>query len=298
MIRERPESALEMLRDLKGIDIPPTPLVRVESNTFNDRPSKDFTPDTVISAGPPQQPFHGLIVEVQQEPSEAKRKQLPRYAASLWLMLNCPVTLLCICPDAATAKFFAKPITTELPGYVLEAVVLGPDDVPAISDASEAATHPEVAVLSVLVHREQKVAEAFVGGLSLMSDDHATQYYEYAYGMASLPVRRTLEELMTSTNWPVYSPFAREHFGRGKSEGLAEGRAEGRIEGRAEGRTEGRAEGRTEGRAEALLLLLEARNLNASGSVIKRILLCKDTEMLEKWIRRAALIEKVEDLFD
>jgi hypothetical protein len=290
MIRDRPESALEMLRDLKGVDIPHTPLVRVESNAFNDRPSKDFTPDTVISAGPPRQPFHGLIVEVQQEPSEAKRKQLPRYAASLWLMLDCAVTLLCICPDAATARFFARPIPTDLPGYALQVVVLGPDDVPAISDAAEAAAHPEVAVLSVLVHRERKVAEAFVDGLHLLPDDHAPQYYEHAYSMAPPPVRRTLEELMASTAWPVHSPFAREHFGRGKNEGLAEGLSKGKAE--------GRAEGRAQGEAEALLLMLDARGLHAPDSVRERITRCHDTDVLERWIRRAAVIDKVDDLFD
>ncbi|WP_232385166.1 hypothetical protein [Actinomadura violacea] len=213
-------------------------------------------------------------MEVQQESSEAKRRQLPRYAASLWLMLDCPVTLLCICPDVTTAAFFAKPIPTDLPGYVAQVVVLGPDDVPAISDAAEVAPHPEVAVLSVLVHQERKVAEAFVRGLQLMPNEYAPQYYEYAYDMASRAARRTLEELMASSTWLVSSPFAREHFGRGKSEG------------------------RAEGEAEALLVMLDARGLQVPDSTREVIAGCTDTGMLEKWIRRAAVIDKVEDLFD
>ncbi|MBD2891284.1 hypothetical protein amrb99_01870 [Actinomadura sp. RB99] len=160
--------------------------------------------------------------------------------------------------------------------------MLGPDDVPAISDAAEAAAHPEVAVLSVLVHRERKVAEAFVDGLHLMPSDHAPQYYEHAYSMAPPPVRRTLEELMASTAWPVHSPFAREHFGRGKNEGLVEGLSKGKAE----------------GEAEALLLMLDARGMHVPDSVRERIIRCADTHVLEKWIRRAAVIEKVEDLFD
>ncbi|MDA0640074.1 MULTISPECIES: hypothetical protein [Nonomuraea] len=31
---------------------------------------------------------------------------------------------------------------------------------------------------------------------------------------------------MTSTDWPVYTPWAREHYGRGLQEGVAEGKAE------------------------------------------------------------------------
>jgi len=39
-----------------------------------------------------------------------------------------------------------------------------------------------------------------------------------------------MEQLMTSPAWPVYSPFAKEHFGRRKAEGKAEGIAEGKAE--------------------------------------------------------------------
>ncbi|MGI5286326.1 hypothetical protein ACQEVF_23710 [Nonomuraea polychroma] len=34
-----------------------------------------------------------------------------------------------------------------------------------------------------------------------------------------------MEEIMTSTIWLLSSPFAREHFSRGKVEGKAEGKA-------------------------------------------------------------------------
>ncbi|WP_433145502.1 hypothetical protein ACQPZ8_02290 [Actinomadura nitritigenes] len=44
--------------------------------------------------------------------------------------------------------------------------------------------------------------------------------------------------------------------------------------------------------------MLDARGLHAPDSVRERITRCHDTDVLEKWIRRAAVIEKVEDLFD
>lgn len=55
--------------------------------------------------------FHGVIVEVQQEPSQAKRKQLPRYAAALWLMLQTRVTVLCVCLNPRTASWYTSATT-------------------------------------------------------------------------------------------------------------------------------------------------------------------------------------------
>ena len=77
LFRERPELAVEVLRHVMGADVPLGGPVRLESNDFNDRPSKDFQPDTVITVGPPRAPVHGIVIEVQQEKSDCKCRQLP-----------------------------------------------------------------------------------------------------------------------------------------------------------------------------------------------------------------------------
>ncbi|MCW2911996.1 MAG: hypothetical protein JWN52_64, partial [Actinomycetia bacterium] len=117
LFRDRPELAAEILCDLYGVDLPEQAGARVEPNDFNTRPSDDFTPDTVITVGPPQLPFLGIIVEIQQDKNDRKRAQLARYAAQLWLLLRRPVSVLVICPDQAVAQFFAEPLDTDLPGY-------------------------------------------------------------------------------------------------------------------------------------------------------------------------------------
>ena len=290
LFRDRPELASEVLK-LVGVEVPLAGPVRLESNDLNDRPSKDFQPDTVITVGPPRDPLHGIIIEIQQERSTSKRGQLPRYAAALWLSLHCPVTVLCVCPDSDAAAWYAAPIPTDLPGYVFRAEVLGPGKIPAITDPEEAAARPEMAVLSVMAHgRRRPVVEGFVGGLALMKTEHAPQYYEYAYRMAAPAVRRVLGEIMASSTWPVYSPFAREHFGRGKDEGLAEGRAEGRDE--------GLAEGRAKGEAEAVLRVLAARRIEVPEEARARISACADLRQLEAWLDRASVATSVAELFD
>ena len=86
---------------------------------------------------------------------------------------------------------------------------------------------------------------------------------------------------MTSNTWSVYSPFAKEHYGRGKQEG----------------RKEGRKEGQAAGKAEAILLVLEARSLDVSEAERALITGCTNLRQLKKWVQRAATAEKASDLF-
>lgn len=287
LFRERPELAVEILHDLVGLDVPAGVPVRLESNDFNDRPSRNFQPDTVIAVGSPRAPVHGIVVEVQQDRSEGKVRQLPRYAAALWLSLGCPVTVLCVCPDSEVAVRYAEPVRTDLPGYVFQAVVLGPGDVPVITDPRQAAARPELAAMAVMVHgRDRPVVQTFMAALEFVKPEHAPQYYEYAYRMAAPAVRRILEEIMASTTWPVYSPFAREHYGRGKDDGREEGRVEGRVEGRAEGE------------ADAVLRVLAVRGIETPEDARARIRACADQRQLDTWLERAVTATSITDLFD
>ena len=200
LFADRPQLAVEILRELLGVDLPATPLVRRETSTFNTRPSDDIEADLILVLGPPQTPAHAIIVEIQQDKSKAPR-QLARYAAALWLMLGCDVSVLVICPDRGVADHYAQPIDSGLTGYRLRPLVLGPDGIPAITDPQEAAAHPDLAAMSVMVHgRNRKVIEAFTAALTYMTDEHAPEYYEYAYSMSEPDIRRLMEEIMKSAS--------------------------------------------------------------------------------------------------
>ncbi|MFD1545292.1 hypothetical protein [Nonomuraea guangzhouensis] len=272
------------MRDFLGVDLPATPLVRLEKATFNTRPSDDIEADLVVVLGPPRPPAHAIIVEIQQDKSKAPQ-QLARYAAALWLMLGCDVSVLVVCPDRAAAAYYAQPVESGLTGYRLQPWVLGPDDIPAIIDPQEAAAHPDLAAMSVMVHgRNPKVLEAFTAALAGVDDEHAPDYFEYAYSMSAPEIRRLMEEIMksASTEWPVYSPFAREHFGRGKAEGMAEGKTEGK----------------TEEAGRSVLLVLAARGFDVPDDIRDRITTCADLEQLETWLARAATAHTLQGLFD
>jgi predicted transposase YdaD len=108
-----------------------------------------------------------------------------------------------------------------------------------------------------------------------------SKFLEHAFNMSPLAVQRILEQLMTSDTWPVYSPFAKEHFGRGKKEG----------------KREGKREGKAEGEADAILLVLKARSLDISDAERERITSCTDLKQLKKWVTRAVTVDKTSDLF-
>jgi hypothetical protein len=197
--------------------------------------------------------------------------------------LSCPVDVLVICPDAKSAFWYAQPVPTSLPGYTHQPIVLPPSAVPAITSSAEVVARPAMAALSVAYHGANlAVSQAFIDGIRQLSSDHVLKYHEHAFNMAPLAVQRILEDLMKSDTWPVYSPFAKETFGRG----MREGKKEGKKEGKAECRTED------------ILLVLDARNLHVTDAERERIARCTDPKQLETWLRHAATVEKTGDLFD
>jgi hypothetical protein len=274
LFHDRPQLAVEILQDLMEVNLPATSLARVESNTFNTRPSDDIEADLVIVLGPPQAPAHVIIVEIQNDKSKDPR-QLARYAAAAWLLLGCDVTVLVICTDRGAATHYARPIDSGLTGYRLHARVVGPDDIPPITDPHEAAAHLELSAMSIMLHgRDRKVIEALATALADTPPGHASKYYEYAYDMSGPEIRHLMEEIMKSTDWPVFTPFAREHYGRGLEDGEAKEAAK------------------------SVLLVLGARGFTIPDDTRDRITACTNLDQLERWLTRATTAQTLEDLFN
>ena len=60
----------------------------------------------------------------------------------------------------------------------------------------------------------------------------------------------------------------------------------------------GRSEGRSEGLASAVLAVLEARGIRITKAARERIVRCTDAAELDRWVRRAAVVERVAEMFD
>lgn len=270
LLRGHPEVVAEILRDCAGLDTPADLPAEIGSPQFNDRPSADFFADTVVlMAGPVHDPAFGVIVEAQQDKNESKVRQLPRYAAALWLQIRKPVEILVLCREQGVADWYARPISLGLRGCSCLPVVVGPREIPAVTDTERMVANPTLGTLSFAMHGgNPPVATAFAAALPLLSAADAPKYYELAYRMSSSTLRQILEEIVAAETWPVYSPFAKKHFGLGEASG----------------------------EAKAILLVLESRGLQVTPQQRARITNCTDLDQLSEWATRAAHVTETDDL--
>ncbi|MBL4687301.1 MAG: Rpn family recombination-promoting nuclease/putative transposase [Nannocystaceae bacterium] len=77
----------------------------------------------------------------------------------------------------------------------------------------------------------------------------------------------------------------------------AAGIAKGRIVGRAEGLAEGTAKASAKAKA-SVLLVLGARGLHVGEADLQRIEACVDADQLDHWLRLAATVAAVQDIFE
>ena len=253
----------------------------VGSSDLTDLAPTEYRADAVVVLTDDDKPVSAVVVEVQLRRDPAKRWSWPVYLTTLRARLHVPVVLLVVCPDRTSATWCSAPIEMGHPGWALRPVVIAPDRVPVLTDPEEAVGSPELAVLSAMAHGAgtdgDKVLSAFMAGLRALSDDQANLYTDLVLMTLPAAARARLEELMSTGTWEYKSDFARRYYGQGRTEGLEEGRAEGE--------------------ARALLGFLAARGVDVPHSARERIMRCTDLDQLETWVRRAATVSTVDELF-
>jgi flagellar biosynthesis/type III secretory pathway protein FliH len=322
LLRHHPEQVAELVAML-GAPIPSGyRQARLHPADLNQLTPTEFRADAVVVLVDERgDAVLGIIVEVQLSRKEAKRYTWPVYLTSLRHQLRCPVALMVICVDDKAAEWAAQTIELSPTGMAdhrrsqVRPLVLGPREVPVVTDADQARQSPEAAVLSAIAHHDRADAlRALITAISAADDAYKNLYAEVVVAALPEAAQRHLEELMTtetvepSDNWlirairkaeaQVREEFRAEGKAEGRAEGQAEGRAEGKAEGRAEGKAEGRAEGRVEGKADDVLAILEARGVDVPASARTRITECTDLDVLDRWVRRAAVAERIDDLFE
>lgn len=227
-----------------------------------------------------------LIVEAQTEKDEEEAPyRWPYYVAYLHDKYKCPVVLLIVCSKRTTARWARKPIRIGLPGLTcmtVRGVVLGPDNVPAVTSPEEAGKDVGFAVFAALTHSRSRqiggILETLAEALGTVDEETGSLLAQFTEaGLGETKARTTWRGLMKTANWPYV--------------------AEMRAEGREEGRQEGRQEGLQQGRAEAIIEVLDDRGITMKKSDRERVLSCTDTETLRNWLRAALTVSRISDLF-
>jgi hypothetical protein len=242
-----------------------------------------------------------MIIESQTDPDDEKAYRWPYYVAYLHDKYQCPVVLLVVCSKAGTAEWAREPIVVGLPGLLcmtVRAIVLGPDNVPTITDLAMARDDVGFAVFSALTHsRSERVGvilETLAAALGTIDAETASLLAEFTEaGLGSTDGVTIWRGLMATQTYPYVSHLRSQ----GREEGRQEGLAEGRSEGRAEGRSEGRAEGRAEARAADIVRLLDKRGIEMAPADRELVLACRDAETLDVWLDRVLTISRISELF-
>ncbi|HET8661696.1 MAG TPA: hypothetical protein VFM55_22215 [Micromonosporaceae bacterium] len=286
MFRDRPALVADLLASPLGVALPEFHKARVSAGELTDVMPTEYRADAVITLDVADTPVFAVVVEVQLRIDARKRYTWPAYVATLHARLERPVMLLVVCPDRAVAAWCATPIVVTDPGLTLTPVVLGPRQVPVVTDAGVARRHPELTILSVLTHGARQdppaVFEALLAALDVIDRDHADLYTDLVLTALPAAARVLLEEFMTTATHRYQSDFARRYFSQGEAQGEARGEARGEAK----------------GEAKALLAILDARGVHVPDDIRAGIVTCTDLAQLESWIRRAATADKIHDVLD
>lgn len=172
-----------------------------------------------------------------------------------------------------------------LPGWhsmTVRPLVLGPDNVPVITDEHWGEQDPSLAVFSAMTHgrgpQTPAILESLVAILKTVDPDTASVYAQFVDScLTDSQAKQMWRDLMKTVQYFWRHPLAEQV--------------------REEGRVEGREEGRIETSRAMLLRLLEWRHIPVPTTVRARIESCTDLSRLETWAERAVHAADAEELF-
>ncbi len=293
LLRESPSLVRDLLAHRVVLPDDPSPIVVDPQLSPANAPSI-HAPDVVLRFR--RDECESIVAaEVQLAVDDRKRWTWPYYVAFVGARERCPVWLAVFTLDDSVARWARQPITW-LHGLDFVPIVVGPDDIPRVTDPDVAAQSPELALLSALVaiRREGDAAEPVVLSLfaaaATLDPERLRFYTDLTWEQLKLHAPSLLEKLMRPPPGYQYQSEPAKHF-------IALGREEGREEGREVGREEGREEGRAAGEAHLLTRLLERKFGTLSVDTRERIVRASLAD-LDRWADRIFVANRVDDIFE
>lgn len=235
-------------------------------------------------------------LEVQLNINPAKRRSWPVYVTTL-RSEACPRALLVVLtPSAAVARWAARPIDLGPCNESFRVHVIGPEQIPRVTEVEAARRSPELAVLSALAHaaadRDPGLVRVAFAGLQRLDSARRWSYGSALIHALDAATRAALEVTMTDTDTQpdqdAQPEVSRELFERAMRWGHSLWEEEqARKAAREQGRSEGRDEGRIEARREVLRHLLARAGLRLDVGEAARIDACTELARLDRWIDQA-----------
>jgi hypothetical protein len=287
LVGERPEVVLTLIQRGLGADVPGDVELLPAPETIREIRYPEHHVDTavVLRRTTGGELVEALVTEVQRQPDDEKHWSWPIHVAGTRARLRCPTTLVVLTGDERTARWAAEPIDLGRGQAILQPLVIGPSQIPSDLDLEDARQNPELATLAVIVHG-RKPGSKRLGRCALQAvkeglDGDAKRYNLLADLIAACLDEQTLQEIedeMELQSTAPFSKWARKHFFEGKDEGMHEGRHDGLRQ--------------------AIVLVLESRRLEPSVAQQERLARCTNEAQLEAWLRRAGVVEEVDQVFE
>jgi hypothetical protein len=219
LFRENSRLAPALLAACAGITVEHAQVKRESIDLSQVTPTAYRADNVVVLQDSAGKPVAGVIIEVQRHDDRDKLLAWPVYIAALRAQLGCAAVLLVIAPEPAIARWARRSIELGHPGFRLTPLVISFADVPRVYDRDAASQLPQLAVLSVLAHRELETAEIAIEAISQLPEDLLRLYTDVILKALPAELRRILEARMIK-GYQYQSDFARKYYGQGREEGL------------------------------------------------------------------------------
>jgi hypothetical protein len=303
LVRTHPVFAASLLHDLLGVEIPQFADARIVDATLNQVVPIEYRADAVVVLfADNAAPVFGAVFEVQLRRDPEKEFTWPHYVTSARARHRCPFVVAVATPSTTVAQWAGQPIDVG-GGMICRPRVIGPENIPKVTDPERARREPELAVLSVMAHGRGDVeTAASIGRAAVLAVLPFPAQEQLLYSVLiekslSEAARKAME--MEPRIEKFFTEAHRKSFNEGKAEGKIEGKAEGKAEGEAKGKAEGEAKGEAKGArtaAKSLLMLMGQRGLMITEDQRRQIMACTDLATVERWLERALSVTSVEDL--
>ncbi|MFK0115059.1 hypothetical protein [Streptomyces sp. NPDC090994] len=261
-----------------GVEIPTPVSATALPTDLTETSPVERRVDTLLRFETAEQGPFLLAVEAQGKRDPDKPASWAYYVSYLWTKYRVPTALLVVCQDHATAKWAQRAVSSgplQLPTLTLQPVVVGPHNMPLITDPEEARADLALASLAAITHAADTAVNAILKALSTalrdVPEDILDPIVEFtAQGLGNRPAKHLWRNLV-AVDLSFYKSYISEEI---------------------------RDEGRAQQGATAVLLVLEQRGLEVSDDVRGRVTGCEDLKTLNRWLTRAVTAPTAEAIFE
>ena len=207
MFRSFPELIPRLLSQL-GVPVPSHDTLTVTEATLDQLLPIEFRADLVVELRQANSELARLstILEVQLRPDEDKRFSWPAYLVLHRAKNKCDTCVVVLAPSPAVAAWARRPIRLG-PGNDFRVIVLGPAEIPTVTDPAEAAANPALTVLSAIAHGNEPevglaVLQLATDALRVFDKPNARVYLHLIKKALGEPMRAAIRrEIMLFENY-------------------------------------------------------------------------------------------------